>query len=70
MLERELVSARHHGFAGHVRLLLDHGVDPEGDRDRVERLLAQDSTLTDQAIAQYPEQLARAADKKSLDAVA
>jgi hypothetical protein len=29
MLEEQLVAAAHHGFAGHVRLLLAHGVDPE-----------------------------------------
>lgn len=30
MLEDQLLAAAHHGFAGRVRLLLDHGVDPEG----------------------------------------
>ena len=121
MVEEQLRSAAGSGFAGHVRLLLDHGVDPEargtrnhayetktpreeamlrghrecaellraagatsgatplytflqdateGDRERVERLLADDPTLTDQAIALYPDQLVRAAQRNSVAGVA
>jgi hypothetical protein len=29
MLEEQLLSAAHHGFAGHIRMLLAHGADPE-----------------------------------------
>jgi hypothetical protein len=121
MVEEQLMSAASQGFAGHVRLLLDHGVDPEardtrnhtyqprtpreeamvrghrecaellraagatsgatplyafleaatgGDRDRVQRLLAGDPTLTDQTIALYPDQLVRAAQNDSVPGVA
>ena len=116
MLDEQLMAAARSGFAGHVRLLLDHGADPEargtrnheyeirtpreeamlrghrdcaellraagatsgttplyafmeaatdGDRDRVQQLLARDPTLTDQAIAGHPDQLVRAAQNDS-----
>ncbi len=121
LLDEQLLAAARAGFAGQVRLLLDHGADPEarrtrnhayesrtpreeamlrghretaellraagatsgarelyafmeaataGDRDRVERLLAQDPTLTEQAIARYPAQLVRAAQTGSVGGVA
>lgn len=120
MLEEQLIAAAHHGFADRVRLLLRHGVDPEGggrhpfyggrtpsqeaalwgypqivellraagatseldeldlfvaacmqgDRAETQRMLAQDSTLLERAIARSPDQLVRAAEKNSLDAVA
>ena len=121
MVDEQLKAAARSGFAGHVRLLLDHGADPEargapnheyevrtpreeamlrghrecadiprgagatsgaaplyafleaateGDRDRVQRLLADDPTLTQQAIKQYPDQLVRAAQRNSVEGVA
>jgi hypothetical protein len=121
MVDEQLRAAARAGFASHVRLLLDHGADPEargtrnaeyeartpreeamlrgyrqcaemlraagatsgatplyafleaatiGDRDGVERLLANDPTLTDQGIAEYPDQLVRAAQRNSVDGVA
>jgi hypothetical protein len=42
----------------------------EGDRDRVQRLLADDPTLTRQAMTQYPDQLVRAAQRNTVDGVA
>ncbi len=120
LLDEQLMAAARAGFAGHVRLLLDHGADPEarrtrnhdyesrtpreeamlrghretadllrdagarsgaaalyefleaatvGDRDRVEHVLAQDPTLTEQALAQYPDQLVRAAQTNSVTGV-
>ena len=42
----------------------------EGDRDRVQRLIAQDPALTEQAMAQYPDQLVRAAQTNSVQGVA
>ena len=41
-----------------------------GDRDGVGQLLAHDPTLTDRAIAAYPDQLVRGAQRNSLDGVA
>ncbi|HUA69505.1 MAG TPA: ankyrin repeat domain-containing protein [Solirubrobacteraceae bacterium] len=121
LLDEQLTAAARAGFAGHVRLLLDHGADPEargtrnhayatrtpreeamlrgyrecaellraagatsgatllyaflqaateGNRDLVQRLLADDPTLTDQAIALHPDQLVRAAQRNSVEAVA
>jgi ankyrin repeat protein len=121
MVDEQLKAAARSGFAGHVRLLLDHGADPEargapnheyevrtpreeamlrghrecadllraagatsgaapvyafleaateGDRDRVQRLLADDPTLTRQAMTQYPDQLVRAAQRNTVDGVA
>jgi hypothetical protein len=128
MVDEQLMAAARSGFAGHVRLLLDHGADPEargtknhryeartpreeamvrghrecaemlraaaaaaggagtcaaaaplysfmeaatiGDRDEVRRLLANDPTLTEQAIEQYPDQLVRAAQRNSVEGVA
>lgn len=121
MLENLLMTAARHGFAHRVRLLLDRGVDPEGqgtrhplhegrtpsqeaavwghpevvellaragatsgrdkldafmaaathgDRVQTERMLAADPTLRERAISRFPDQLVRAAEKNSLDAVA
>jgi hypothetical protein len=121
MLEDQLIAAAHHGFTRRVRLLLRHGVDPEGvgtrhpiyegrtpsreaalwgypeivaalrdsgassgveeldrfltacmqgDREATERMLRTDSALGQRAIARHPDQLVRAAEKDSLDAVA
>ena len=121
MVDEQLMAAARSGFAGHVRLLLDHGADPEargtrnhayeartpreeamlrghrecaellraagatsgatplyafleaateGDRDHVQRLLADDPTLTDHAIALYPDQLVRAAQRNSVEGAA
>jgi len=121
MVDEQLASAAAAGFTSHVRLLLDHGADPEargtrrheyeerspreeamirghrdaaellraagatsgasplyafleaatiGDRDSVERLLANDPTVIDQARAQYPDQLVRGAQRNGVDGVA
>ncbi len=121
MVDEQLLAAARSGFAGHVRLLLDHGADPEargtknqryeartpreeamlrghrecaemlraagansgaaplyafmeaatsGDRDEVQRLLANDPTLTEHAMEQYPDQLVRAAQRNSVEGVA
>ncbi len=42
----------------------------QGDRARAERLLDDDPTLRERAIARRPDQLVRAAEKNSLEAVA
>jgi len=42
----------------------------EGHRERAQRLLAGDPTLTEQAIAEYPDQLVRAAQTNSIEGVA
>jgi hypothetical protein len=121
MVDEQLMAAARSGFAGHVRLLLDHGADPEargtrnhadeartpreeamlrghrecaellraagassggtpldafleaataGDRDEVDRLLAADSTLTDQAKDEYPDQLVRAVQLNNVEGAA
>jgi hypothetical protein len=121
MLEDQVIAAAHHGFVERVRLLLEHGVDPEGmgtrhpiyesrtpsqeaaltgypeivsllvaagssaepddletlltaatagDRQTVDRLIAADPELAGRAIARRPDQLVRAAEKNSLEAVA
>ncbi len=120
MVDEQLMAAARSGFAGHVRLLLEHGADPEargtrnhtyeartpreeamlrghresaemlraagatsgstplyafmeasteGDRDEVQRLLAADPTLAEQAKRQYPDQLVRAAQRDSVEGV-
>jgi len=119
MLEDQMMAAAHHGFVDRVRLLLDHGVDPDGrgtrhpiykartpsqeaafygyrsivellaaagatprldaldafvsacmagDRALSAAMLAGDPTLAERAIVRGPDQLARAAEKNSVEA--
>ena len=121
MVDEQLQSAARSGFAGHVRLLLDNGADPEargtrnhayevrtpreeamlrghrecaellraagatsgatplyafleaateGDRDEMQRLLANNPALPEQAKRQYPDQLVRGAQRSSVEGVA
>ncbi|HET8536033.1 MAG TPA: ankyrin repeat domain-containing protein [Solirubrobacteraceae bacterium] len=69
MLEDQLIAAAHHGFTSRVRLLLDHGVDPEGLGTR-HPIYQGRSPSEDAAISGHPEivaMLARAGARSGQD---